>query len=111
MTISRFSIHDKVAAFRAATPYLARMDKTAGLSDRDLSDLLEKLFGVAGSCRTAEGLYVAYQGSGLKIWVKETDYPYFPGRPFLQGAKTLQWAREVYDIACPNGIEARLPLF
>lgn len=95
---------EKVWVFRTATHafdkrYIDRIK--VGMTDREIAETLEDIFGLEGGYGCEGKPHVKYQGSGLKIWgswayLNEHDAPLFAG------TSTIATARRIYGIADPN---------
>jgi hypothetical protein len=72
-----------------------------GLTDEQLAEVLKRETGIFGGQCGPNALGIAYQGSGLKIWI-DRGIGSMRRKPVLQGAATVKMARVVYGIRDPD---------
>ncbi len=108
--------HDQIiAGFRCAVTSFANAEArwqqraADGLTDQDLHDAIRYELGIAGgSSARSDRPDVAYEGSGLRIWIGNHLNPCIDP-PTLDGRHTMAMARQVFGIVNPD--DGQLSLF
>ncbi|MCF8467801.1 MAG: hypothetical protein K9G33_10405 [Sneathiella sp.] len=103
---------DKEQAFIKATRHFP--DRYAeqiakGMGDEALATALKNYLGIFGGSGARDGIDIAYQGAGLKIWASWNIPNSVMDKPIFEGHSTIAMARKVYGIANPD--DDQLSLF